>query len=257
MRCAGSARTDTPVVETPGPVAVVAAMREEIQPLLRRMRARAGISPNGLRTWHGEIGGRSIVLARTGDGSRNAERGARQLLDGLRPEVLIGVGIAGALSRDLTVGDLVVGERLFDGNGEAPGPPADWRNRARELGAARPASVWSAERIVCRPEAKRELAARLPAGLPGVVDLESAAWARSAGRIGCGCLILRVVGDGGEEALPAFLSECQDPGGPLRRAAVVWRALARPREARRLLVLRARLAAAGERLAECLSVLLK
>lgn len=243
--------------DAPAPIAVVSALREELRPLLARMSARQVRFADGIRLWQGRLGGRSLIVARAGDGSRRAERGANILLEAARPEILLGSGVAGALTPGLAVGDLVVGDHLGDRRGPAPAPPAAWLDRACAAGGARPADLWSAEKVVCSAQEKRELAGRFPAGRLAAVDLESAAWARAAARRGTPCLVCRAITDGADEVLPGFLADCQEPGGSMRLARVAAHALIHPSAAGSLLLLRRRVASAAERLAQFLEDLVQ
>ncbi|MGH9442577.1 MAG: hypothetical protein ACRD16_09920, partial [Thermoanaerobaculia bacterium] len=122
-----------------GPIAIVTALPEELRPLRRRARDLKAEKGNGLRLWRGLLGRAPVALACTGDGNRNAEARAATLLDLVRPSALIGAGVAGALSADLSPGQIVYGDRIFGPSGEAPAAASDWRERVRALPGATPA----------------------------------------------------------------------------------------------------------------------
>ncbi|MGH9442492.1 MAG: hypothetical protein ACRD16_09470, partial [Thermoanaerobaculia bacterium] len=125
------------------------------------------------------------------------------------------------------------------------------------LPGATPAVLLTVGRIVCRPDERRALAARLPAGLPAAVDLETAFWSRAAAERGVPLLALRAISDAAREFLPPLLAECQEPGGPVRRASVAARMIFRPSAARQLLSLGRRVSAASESLARVVEALLQ
>ncbi len=73
----------------------------------------------------------SVVLAQTGPGNDNAAVVTRHAYDLYRPKVLFFVGVAGGLKDDLRIGDVVIGDRIYD-HREKQGPdgghyrPRDW-----------------------------------------------------------------------------------------------------------------------------------
>jgi nucleoside phosphorylase len=234
------------------PRLIATALPEELGALLRRtggVRRRAG-------AFEGTLGGRRVRLACTGSGPRRAARGLDRLLAEAPASLVIGAGVAGALTPGLALGEVVVARRVRDGDGEASAPDEGWRERAARLGA-RPAVAVSVDRVVTRPADRLDLARDVPAGGDGTVDMESAAWTRAAERRRVPCLILRAISDRSGEELPGYLAQCVDAEGGLSRSRVVVRALARPGSLRSLLRLRRQARGAAERLAVFLERLLR
>jgi len=234
------------------PRLIATALPEELGALLRRargVRRRAG-------SYEGTLGGRRVRLACTGSGPRRAARELDRLLAEEPASLVIGAGIAGALTPGLAPGDVVVARRVRDGDGEAPAPDEGWRGRALRLGA-RPAFAVSVDRVVTRPADRLDLAREVPPGSAGSVDMESAAWSRAAGRRRVPCLILRAISDRSCEELPDYLAQCLDAEGGLSRGRMAARALARPGSMRSLLRLRRQARAAAERLASFVERLLR
>ena len=91
----GSAPTDMPK-----PVAIVAAMRHEMQPLERHAKLR---EVDGVYLY--ELP--SALVAVGGIGRNNAERAAELVIREARPGLLVSAGIAGALTPDLKAGAVV------------------------------------------------------------------------------------------------------------------------------------------------------
>jgi len=234
------------------PRLIATALPEELGALLRRargVRRRAG-------SFEGTLGGRRVRLACTGSGPCRAARGLDRLLEEQPAPLVIGAGIAGALTPGLALGDVVVARRVRDRDGEAPGSDEGWRARAERLGA-RPAVAVSVDRVVTRPADRLALARDVPAGTAGTVDMESAAWTRATGTRRVPCLVLRAVSDLSSEALPDYLGMCLDGDGGLSRSRVAAQALARPGSLRVLLRLRGQAREAAERLASFLERLLR
>ena len=244
------------MAEPDGIVAIVTALPEELAPLLARLRGRTAERSDDRRLWRGSLGSTPVLLACAGDGNESSLRGVRALLAGKRPRALLGAGVAGALTEDLAPGRVVFGERIFDSSGESAAADPEWLGRARALSGAAGAAFFTSDRVACSPEERSALAARLPPG-PAAVDLESASWARAAAEKGIPFLALRAISDGAGERLPGILSECQAPGGPVRRACVARRAILRPAALKSLLELRRRVRDASEALAGFVETLLQ
>src|SRR5271157_6499872 len=81
------------------PVAVVAAMRVELAPLLGNMHAR---QVNGVALF--ELA--QALVAIGGIGEKCARRAAETAIEYAQPRLLLSAGIAGAISPSLKVGDV-------------------------------------------------------------------------------------------------------------------------------------------------------
>ena len=189
-----------------------------------------------------------VLAAATGEGPTRAARGAAQLCDLHRPSVLVGAGVAGALSTDLAFGEILVARRVVDSSGDAPAPDPTLAGRAAAMPGARAAAFFTSDRMVVAAREKTALAAQLHEE-PAVVDMESAAWARAAAARGIPYAVVRAVHDTAAENLPDFLPSCFDAESGIRRARVILAALARPGSVPKLLEMRRRVRECGERLA--------
>jgi adenosylhomocysteine nucleosidase len=235
-------------------LAIVAALPEELAGIARRAtRLRAELRGE-VKGRVGCLGATPVVLVVTGDGRRNAALGLRRVVAAFAPVRCLVAGLAGALTADFQVGDVVAARRIVSVTGEAPAPDADWLARAaRSLPVA---TVFSAERIADTVEAKTDLRRRLQGEGPAVVDLESAAFAGVAAATGTSFLVLRAVSDLADEALPLDFERFRDAGGAVSRARVVRHAALRPRTAARLLDLRRRVELCADRLADAVEEVL-
>ena len=159
------------------PILVVSALVEEIGPLTGRVGGGRRGRIAGINAWSGSISGREVVLAAAGEGGRLAARGVEALLDEVKPRALLGIGVAGGLTEGLAAGDLVWSRRVRTEAGMLWEPPSwHWSERATMIPGARGGSVIGMAQIVAQAAAKRDLAKRLAAEAPAVVDLESPAW---------------------------------------------------------------------------------
>lgn len=228
------------------PIAIVSPLAEETVGLLERMRDLRRERRDGRRAQVGVLGGRTVVVTSTGDGAVNAERGLRAVLDAWSPGLLLFLGVAGGLTAGLEVGQVVVGERLLDASGRAPGPDPTWSGAAGPSCPA--ATIFSAPRLAVTPREKASTRDGLPQG-PAVVDLESTTFARIAAERNIPFAVLRAVSDRADEALPLDFNLFLDADGGVRRADVVRHVTFRPHLIPPLMDLRRRVALCAERLA--------
>lgn len=219
-----------------GPVGILTALEEELEGVRRALPASSG-----------------FVSAATGDGPRRAASGAARFLERHKPSAVIGAGLAGALTPNLAVGDLVVSRRVRGEAGDVATPDPRLLERALAGGRAKAATLVTVDRPVVYAAAKSALAAGAASGELLAVDMESTAWAREAAARGIPYLVVRVISDAAGEELPAFLPDCVGADGSIHRFAVARRALLAPSSWSTLLRMRRRLhegsAALGEFLA--------
>jgi adenosylhomocysteine nucleosidase len=238
-------------------IGVVAAMREEIGPLLARMPGARVFRCGPRRLVSGRLGRSRVAVYATGEGSRHAERGARALLERFRLSALFGIGIAGGLTPGLEPETILVGRRLADSSGAVPGSDRSWVERAvGSKTGAQAGTLLTVDRIVAAAREKASILYHFAPEAPAGVDLESAVWARAAERAGVPFLALRGIADGAGEDLPAYLEECRGAEGEIRRGRVVVRALLRPASIPRLLMIEKRMRRCAARLAELVEELL-
>lgn len=60
----------------------------------------------------GKIHGRDVVIAKCGIGKVNAALGAEAMILKYSPELVINTGVAGSLTRDLSIGDIVIADNV-------------------------------------------------------------------------------------------------------------------------------------------------
>lgn len=161
-------------------VAVVAAMRRELEPLLRGIRPQRA---DGIDFFELE----AAVVAVGGIGRLAAWSAAKAVVGKYRPMVLISAGIAGGLTAMLKVGDVVRGREVVD---------ADSGARFTANGGE---SVLVTVSSVSGPAEKRILADRYQAD---VVDMESAAVAAVAREHGLEFSALKAISDELEFVMP-------------------------------------------------------
>ena len=236
---------------------VVAALPEEIRPLQDRLAATHRVRLATTKAVQGSLGGTEVVTLATGDGGERARRGLARLLDALDLEVVFAIGIAGGLSADLAVGDVVVAGRVTNGGGEVPAPDPLWHSRAAALVGIRNGSIHSHSEVAIDPVAKSQLWQQTGSGAAQVVDLESASYARIAAEREIPYMALRAVSDSASEALPLDFNRFRKADGSSDRFQVSRYALLHPSIIPELMQLRERLRHCANRLASLVEEILR
>jgi len=180
------------------------AFAREIAPFKRRLRNRAPLGLDGLHGFRAEIGGREFCVVGHGIGRHRATETARRAFE-LMPgaELVIGTGVAGALSSGLKPGDLVVADRtlMIHANGrvdEQLTPVGEVQLRAvgRSLAIAGIAystgAILTSHRVLATGAEKRR--AKESTGAIAV-DMETAAIAAEAAARGLPFVAIRAVLD--------------------------------------------------------------
>lgn len=244
------------MAELAGPcTALVAALREEVAPLLARCHTRGRIATRSGRFFRGTLHGLPVAVGWTGDGAVRAARGVTALAARLPIDRLIGLGICGGLAPELVVGQLLVARQVRDEADMVPQPDAALAALALAVPGTVPGMLCSSPRILAAAADKSNLWHALGTPPSAGVDLESAAWARSAAESGLSYAVIRAVSDTAAESLPLDFSRFQAADGSVRRMAVVRHALLHPARLPTLWGLRMRLQHCAEQLAACVQAM--
>ena len=232
-----------------GWIGVVAALPEEIRPFQQRLEKTQRVRLSTKRALQGSLGEMRIVTLATGDGSERARRGLADLLSHFDLRSVIAIGIAGGLSADLEVGDVVAASRVTNGSGDVPPPDGGLLARALELEGVTDGSIYSHCEIAVDPVAKKRLWQLAGSRAAQVVDLETASYARAAAAERVPYAALRAVSDSSTEALPLDFNRFRKRDGSSDRYRVSRYALLHPSIVPELMQLRERLRLCANRLA--------
>lgn len=111
-------------------IAVICAMKEERDALLKKM-TDVTVKKGKKIIYHGEkldneyyvgkLGKKEIVLSRCGVAQLYASISTLLLIEKFKPELIINLGVAGSLSEDVHVGDIVIGKRTVNWRFDVPG----------------------------------------------------------------------------------------------------------------------------------------
>lgn len=236
-----------------GETVYLAAMKSEAAALLRRVegasRVRDGAASFAVR---GRVGDRPVQVAVCGVGERAARRAAERCMRLASRGVcgrVVWLGIAGALSPDLEVGDLVVGRTVM-----APEKPSVHLDEAHVEAAVargcRPGVLVTASGLVVTASSREVLWRRTGSQPRTAVDMETWAAARVLQRAGVPFTAVRAISDTTADRLPSWLERVSAPYGAFPLGPVVRGALIRPASLVPLAKIRLRTARLAVRLAE-------
>ncbi|HEY3779066.1 MAG TPA: hypothetical protein VGL35_13520 [Rhizomicrobium sp.] len=152
-------------------------------------------------------GGDAVALERRL--TAELEAGARRVLS---------IGICGALSPDLRVGDAIIASEIVDAEGSHPTHRAWSRTLASRLPHATVAPLAGTDEISVDPESKARLRARTRAS---AVDMESHIAARVARHHGLPFAALRIVSDAAHRTIPLAAQVAMRPCGGINVGAVL------------------------------------
>jgi nucleoside phosphorylase len=190
-------------------ILILYAFAGEIGAFKRRMKARATYRNGGIDATRGWIGSKEIVAISTGIGGRRAASTARLAMASFgAPELVISAGVAGALTQELRVGELVLANRVLANRDQ--GPPAvaiavpdnDLRRFQDTLRAH--SLSFTTGPILTVPRVLKDVGTKRSAGEAtgaSVVDMESAVIAEEAVRRGLRFACVRSILDTADEEL--------------------------------------------------------
>ncbi len=160
-------------------------------------------------------------------GGGNAHALKQKIETSLTPDIrgVISFGIAGALSPELHVGDVLIGSSVISG-GETFAAHAGWASAMEaRLPHAKRAIIAGSDVMLDDVTAKAALYEKTRAD---AVDMESHIAARAAAERGLPFAALRIISDAADDALPPAARVALGPDGTLRLGAVLRSVLAKP-----------------------------
>jgi adenosylhomocysteine nucleosidase len=203
------------------PALIVAALKRELAVIARSRRT-------------------DIALLETGEGPRNAARVLRAWLAERGARAVINIGLAGALTDTLQVGDVVIAREIRGDERKFDASTTTLFRLASTLAGQQVGVAVTVDEIVCTASDKRRLAASSGVDEMAWVDMESAAIAAVCDELRVPYLILRAISDRLDEDLPVDFNRCRDASGRVSARRVMQAALLRPRAFKGLIELKRR-----------------
>ena len=93
-------------------IGIVLAMNEELESIRKYLKNERKITIFNLDFYDGYIYDTNCVLVECGVGKVNAARTTQILIDNLKVDMIINIGVAGGVSNELNIGDIVIGSKL-------------------------------------------------------------------------------------------------------------------------------------------------
>ncbi len=176
-------------------------------------------------TREAEIAGTDGVVAVAGGGDAVA---LQKKLDALHGDLtgVISIGLGGALSPNLKVGDVVIGESVVAGH-DIFACDSKWRVLlAARTGTPHQGGITGSDTVIDSAAAKAALFHASGGAL--VVDMESQVAARFAAKRGLKLAVLRVISDDASHALPPAALVAMQPDGSISTRRVLWSLVKNP-----------------------------
>lgn len=212
-------------------IGLLAAMPEEIKPLLKQVGTYEKLSAAGFNLYRFTINGRSCRLIESGIGIRRAEKAARALIASEHPDVIISFGFGGAVQSGMAVGDLAIARsiRLHRGRnsdareGIVLPVPAKVRQTLEAVCIQRGCAIREGDFLTSEIILnKKELAGALPQDVANpVLDMETWAVALVAAREKIPLLAIRAVSDTADEELGFSIGEFTDSDMNMRISKIL------------------------------------
>ncbi len=89
-------------------IGIIGAMEIEVERLKKDMQVKRTLSKARMEFFEGELGGKEVVVVRSGIGKVNAAVCTQILADEFGVEAVINTGIAGSLNAQIDIGDIVI-----------------------------------------------------------------------------------------------------------------------------------------------------
>lgn len=155
LACIQTSVSASQVVNAPDKTVAILGIPEETEALASRLTNTKTIQVEGLSFTQGQLGGKNVVLGRTGFGKVNAASAATLVIHHFRPEGVIFTGTAGGLNPDFIQGDVVIGAnvahhdfgRIEPKSNENPTGFSPWQTRSPITGIQNPLFFPADERL--------------------------------------------------------------------------------------------------------------
>lgn len=221
-----------PDIAPTAPVALIAALPEEIKPLLARVGFTRREQVAGFPLHRCRLGDHELILLRSGMGPKNAAEATHALLNSTRPKLIINFGLGGGVAPGPRVADLVLATRLLVSSGgefhEQAGLTLSLVDGFLAATASRNCRRGT---FITAGETMPKAALReaLPTGTETpLLEMETAAIARVADEHGIPLLAIRAVSDDCNEELGFTVAEFCDENLQIRPSKVLLAILKNP-----------------------------
>jgi len=216
-------------------IAILVAVKQELNPILRLADARTIIRQEHLDFYEGTLAGQPVALLALGVGKECARIAAEMTIKCYRPDLIISTGFGGALQDDINVSDIVIGTEVLELTGD-DGKDVRWRTvlPARQPPAFAAAiagfpqhtgKVLTTDDLIVKATRKARIGQATGAL---TVDMETSAVAAVAANHDTGFLAVRCITDNSHDNLPGEFNDFFVLG-QLQPSRVIRSIIRRPR----------------------------
>lgn len=195
-------------------IAILVAVNQELNPILRRASANHLVRQAHLDFYEGTLAGQPVALLALGVGKDCARIAAEVTIKSYRPDLIICAGFGGALQPSVNCGDIVIGTEVLELSKDS-GTKVRWHSTHTFQPHAELAmennnckvhrgKVLTTDDIILRADTKKHLG-RATGALVG--DMETSAVAAVCAAHGTDILALRCITDNDREDLPENLGD--------------------------------------------------
>ena len=93
-------------------IGIIFAMKEELDAFIKNISIQKEYDIFDLHFFHAIINNNDCIMVISGVGKVNAARTTQILIDNYHVDIIINIGVAGGVNTNLSIGDIVVGEKL-------------------------------------------------------------------------------------------------------------------------------------------------
>ncbi len=215
-------------------VALIAAMTQESDALLRLIKRWKRISFGQFKGARFQSKNFDCALIITGWGRKRAADATRTLLAGTHPLLLISFGIAGAVTSDLQIGDVVVSSKSYLLENGIAGRPQSlsqlsetaWNSVGNALQAEK-ANLFEGTAITTHGS---QVILQQGNDIPNpVLEMETAGIAQVAAEAGLPLVSIRSISDNPQAPIPIDLEAAMDENDNLRISKLIMMTLRNPK----------------------------
>lgn len=194
-------------------IAIIAAMRKELDLLLDELQDCKEIRMDDLTIYEGKVGDHEIIAMQCGIGKVNSALRTQTLINMAHPDLVINSGVAGGVDASMPIGSVLVADRVAYHDvwcgpgteyGEADGCPLFFLPDPKALDAIKETAtankagmgfglLCSGDKFISVPEEVEEIKSHFPEALG--CDMESASIAQVCYKAGVPFMVVRVLSD--------------------------------------------------------------
>ena len=93
-------------------IGIIFALKEELEALLKVVKLNKEYNIFDLTFYECEVDNKEIIMVESGIGKVNSARTTQILIDNMKVDYIFNIGVAGAVNKDVSVCDIVIGDKL-------------------------------------------------------------------------------------------------------------------------------------------------